>query len=194
MKYLISFSLPRFCDQSLDRSRKERFYRGVDAPWVAKLDTVVHELFHIDPEHKASGVSSASDGTLAAAATARVFRAGRRDGCEYLDSRPDPAIYDFLRHDFNTLDAEHGGVAARASGVSLVSAAFLERLAVQPRARRRDVDVERRAGATPPSPRRYPENDLHMRQFPPKPLGRLVARGGALRPDDEPAPTNRVSQ
>src|SRR3990170_179592 len=27
IKYLISFSLPRFCDQSLGRSRKERFYR-----------------------------------------------------------------------------------------------------------------------------------------------------------------------
>src|SRR5476649_244300 len=27
IKYLISFSLPRFCDQSMSRSRKERFYR-----------------------------------------------------------------------------------------------------------------------------------------------------------------------
>src|SRR3990170_8570862 len=43
VKYLISFSLPRFCDQSLDRSRKERFYSGVDQPWLAKLDTVIHE-------------------------------------------------------------------------------------------------------------------------------------------------------
>src|ERR671928_2022779 len=28
IKYMISFALPRFCDQSLDRSRKERFYPG----------------------------------------------------------------------------------------------------------------------------------------------------------------------
>src|SRR5436309_10032478 len=46
MKYLISFTLPRFCDQSLDRSRKERFYRRASDSWIAKLDTVVHELYH----------------------------------------------------------------------------------------------------------------------------------------------------
>src|SRR5947209_1041607 len=28
VKYMISFTLPRFCDQSLDRTRKERFYSG----------------------------------------------------------------------------------------------------------------------------------------------------------------------
>ena len=28
IKYMISFALPRFCDQSLDKSRKERFYPG----------------------------------------------------------------------------------------------------------------------------------------------------------------------
>src|ERR1700740_527913 len=43
IKYMISSALPRFCDQSLDRSRKERFYPGAPA-WMAKLDTVVHEL------------------------------------------------------------------------------------------------------------------------------------------------------
>src|SRR3954467_14577531 len=52
LKYLVAFVLPRFCDQSFERSRKERFYQGVDAAWIAKLDTVVHELYHIDPEHK----------------------------------------------------------------------------------------------------------------------------------------------
>src|SRR4029078_358473 len=48
LKSMISFPMPRFCDQSLDRTRKERFYPGAD-PWLAKLDTVVHELYHIDP-------------------------------------------------------------------------------------------------------------------------------------------------
>src|SRR3954467_1323418 len=50
MKYLISFTLPRCCAQSLDRSRKERFYRRASDAWIAKLDTVIHELYHIDPE------------------------------------------------------------------------------------------------------------------------------------------------
>src|SRR5947209_11262540 len=35
IKHLISFTLPRFCDQSLDRSRHERFYRRANDAWVA---------------------------------------------------------------------------------------------------------------------------------------------------------------
>src|SRR4030095_14469063 len=52
IKYLISFVLPRFCEQTLARSWKAGLYhdpRGYE-PWVAKLDTIVHELYHIDPE------------------------------------------------------------------------------------------------------------------------------------------------
>src|SRR5256885_10475908 len=43
IKYMLSFALPRFCDHSLDRSRKERFY-PCTLPWIAKLHTVIHEL------------------------------------------------------------------------------------------------------------------------------------------------------
>ena len=46
--YLISFCLPRFCDQTIDRAHKHESYPGAE-PWVAKLDTIVHELYHIDP-------------------------------------------------------------------------------------------------------------------------------------------------
>ena len=49
IKYLISFVIPRFCDQTLERSRKADLYPGAPG-WLAKLDTVVHELYHIDPE------------------------------------------------------------------------------------------------------------------------------------------------
>ena len=35
IKYMLSFALPRYCDQSLDRSRKERFYPGAPA-WMAR--------------------------------------------------------------------------------------------------------------------------------------------------------------
>ena len=65
IKYMISFALPRFCDQSLDRSRKERFYPGAE-PWVAKLDTVVHELYHIDPELAGIRRIEREDGTYSA--------------------------------------------------------------------------------------------------------------------------------
>src|SRR6476646_9867183 len=63
VKYLISFSLPRFCDQSLDRSRKERFYRRASDAWIAKLDTMIHELYHIDPEQNGIRRIERSDGT-----------------------------------------------------------------------------------------------------------------------------------
>ncbi len=65
IKYMISFALPRFCDQSLDRSRKEKFYRGAE-PWVAKLDTVVHELYHIDPQLAGIRRIEKEDGTYSA--------------------------------------------------------------------------------------------------------------------------------
>ena len=65
VKYMISFALPRFCDQSLDRSRKERLYPGAE-PWIAKLDTVVHELYHIDPELGGIRRIEREDGTYSA--------------------------------------------------------------------------------------------------------------------------------
>src|SRR6185312_13883011 len=62
--YMISFALPRFCDQTLVRSRKRALYPGRE-PWVGKLDTVVHELYHIAPSgeglrrmHRADGSES----------------------------------------------------------------------------------------------------------------------------------------
>src|SRR5947207_3548458 len=36
VKYLISFTLPRFCDQSLGRSRKARFDRRARGAWLAR--------------------------------------------------------------------------------------------------------------------------------------------------------------
>ena len=62
MQYLMSFALPRFCDQSLERSRKGRFYHDAE-PWMAKLDTVVHELYHIDPEYIGIRRIEREDGT-----------------------------------------------------------------------------------------------------------------------------------
>src|SRR5688572_23748025 len=42
--YMVSFTLPRFCDQLLSRTRKQVHYQG-QPNWVAKLDTIVHELY-----------------------------------------------------------------------------------------------------------------------------------------------------
>lgn len=111
VKYLISISLPRFCDQSLAHSRKARFYRRADDLWIAKLDTVIHELYHISPGYEGIRRIDRGDGTFFA-----EYHGGRflEEVAEmvgiYLDSQPDPLTYGFLRHPFDTLEARFGGI------------------------------------------------------------------------------------
>jgi hypothetical protein len=115
IKYLISFVLPRFCEQSLERSWKTELYDDPAAsdPWIAKLDTIVHELYHIDPA--ATGIRQ-----LAHADGRRSTRTHGPEFYEdvaamtkaYLASRPDPEMFEFLRYDFAGLQARYGGVTA----------------------------------------------------------------------------------
>ncbi len=80
VKYLISFVLPRFCDQTLERSRKADLYPGAPG-WIAKLDTVVHELYHIDPDETGIRRFVRADGSDSMRSHGpRVLRARRRDG------------------------------------------------------------------------------------------------------------------
>ncbi|MQA29856.1 MAG: hypothetical protein GEU82_08460 [Luteitalea sp.] len=111
VKYLISVALPRFCDQSLAHSRKARFYRRAEDLWIAKLDTVVHELYHIAPNWDGIRRIERGDGTFLA-----EYHGGRflEEVAEmvgvYLDSKPDPLTYGFLRHTFDTLETGFGGI------------------------------------------------------------------------------------
>lgn len=134
VKYLISFTLPRFCDQALNRSRKERFYRRAADGWIAKLDTVVHELYHIDPDHNGIRRLDRPDGTCSSNAhTPLFFEQVARMVSEYLDSKPDPAIYDFLADDFDAMVAKYGGVAGTSfRPFPSYPQRFLERLEPQP--------------------------------------------------------------
>src|SRR4029453_16467130 len=110
VKYLISFALPRFCDQSLDRSRKERLYPGADT-WIAKLDTVIHELYHIDPEMNGIRRIERGDGTYSANCHGhRFFEQVAELVHTYLSYNPNPAVCEFLRDDFATLERRYGGV------------------------------------------------------------------------------------
>ena len=112
MKYMISVALPRFCDQSLDRTRKERFYPGAEA-WIAKLDTVVHELFHIDPRQSGIRRIEREDGSYLANCHGHQFFGQVADMVAiYMKSSPDPAVYGFLRADFDALTRRHGGIVA----------------------------------------------------------------------------------
>jgi len=167
MTYLISFALPRFCDQSLDRSRKERFYRRESDAWIAKLDTVVHELYHIAPDGHGIRRIERADGTESANCHSATFFAEVADMVTtYLDSRPDPAMFDFLQHDFETLDALHAGVSATSfRAFPSYPQRFLERLAEQPPCdpALAGVDVD----PWPNTRRRdvYTEADLRVRRF-----------------------------
>ena len=178
VKYMLSFSLPRFCDQRLDKSRKERFYPGAD-PWMAKLDTVVHELYHVDPEYDGIRRIERGDGTYSAHCHGhRFFKEVAEMVHTYLAARPDRAVYDFLRHDFDSLDARFGGVVGTAFRTfPSFPQRYIERLPVQPPC---DGDADGviveplRAGH---QPARYTEDDLHIRQFLKDSSRRLVRKG-----------------
>ena len=177
MKYMISFALPRFCDQSLSRSRKEKLYPGQDS-WVAKLDTVVHELYHIDPQLAGIRRIEKEDGTESANCHGHRFLddvAGMVH--TYLNSRPSPAMYDFLRDDFAALNARHGGITA-ASFRTFPSfpQRYIERLAVQPKYEHEAVGVKVEPLRAWRQPTHYTQDDLHLREFRKDRSHRLVVK------------------
>jgi hypothetical protein len=167
MKYLISFALPRFCDQSLDRSKKECLYRGSRGLWLAKLDTVVHELYHVDPEQNGIRRIERSNGSYASNCHGpRFFSQVAQMVSEYLDTRPDPEVFDFLRHDFATLAARHGGVVATSfRAFPSYPQRFIERLATQPACDASLASIEVEPWRSLPRCECYTEADLHVRQF-----------------------------
>ena len=178
IKYMISFALPRFCDQSLDRTRKERFYPGAD-PWIAKLDTVVHEMYHIDPQHAGIRRIERGDGTYSANCHGQQFFeqvAGMVH--TYLDSKPSPTAYDFLRHDFSTLETTHGGIVATAFRTfPSFPQRYIERLSEQvPCDADRDV-VKVEPLRPPQQPFHYTQDDLHIRRFTRTTSSRLIRKG-----------------
>lgn len=179
VKYMISFTLPRFCDQTLDQSRKERWYRGAGGGWIAKLDTVIHELYHIDPAQNGIRKIDRGDGRYAAHCHSHhFFQQVAEMVTTYLDSRPDPEAYDFLRHDFSALEGRFGGVVGTSFRTfPSYPQRFLEALAQQLPcdADLAHVEVEPiRAGQ---QPTRYTEDDLHVRQFMTNTSRRLVRTG-----------------
>jgi hypothetical protein len=166
VKYMISFALPRFPDQSLDRSRKEQFYPGED-PWIAKLDTVVHELYHIDPELTGIRRIEREDGTYSANCHGdRFFEQVAEMVHTYLDSKPSPGVYDFLRDDFTALDGRHGGVVGTSFRTfPSFPQRYIERLAEQLPCESDAEGVKVEPLRAPQHRTRYTQDDLHIRQF-----------------------------
>lgn len=176
IKYLISFTLPRFCDQSLDRSRKERFYRRAGDAWIAKLDTVIHELYHIDPAQQGIRRIEKQDGTYAANCHGpQFFTQVAQMVSDYLDTRPDPGAYDFLKPDFATLRTQHAVVVGTSfRPFPSYPQRFLERLEQQPPCEGSLAKVEIEPWR--PVARRavYSEADLQIRQFLPEASRRFL--------------------
>lgn len=174
IKYLISFVLPRFTDQTLDGSRKADLYPGAE-PWVAKLDTIIHELYHIDPAESGIRAVEKADGSRSYRTHGPMFYENVAEMVhEYLSSRPDPALYDFLRHDFATLNEKFGGVVGTTfSNFPSFPQRYMEAIDL-PTA---DPRVKLEPLKTPSQPAIYTEDDLHIRQFTETSARRLTRKG-----------------
>jgi hypothetical protein len=162
LDYLISFVLPRFCNQSLDRSRKQQHYPKAE-PWVAKLDTLVHELYHIDPTEAGIRRISRADGSYSPRSHGPGFYEQVASMVtQYLASRPDPATYDFLRYEFDDLQARFEGVAGTTfRNFPSFPQRYQEVLTDQPDGPCVRIETLKR----PSQPARYTEADLHTHQF-----------------------------
>ena len=163
ISHLISIALPRFCDQALADTHKARVYARGEA-WLAKLDTIVHELYHVDPHEGGIRRSVTADGRPAAQThTPQFFRDVQRIVREYVASRPEPGVCDFLSLDFDGLVARHGGVTGTVFRTfPAFPQRYRERLADQPRTPRAPQIVP-----LPPRAQRrqFTDADLTMREF-----------------------------
>ena len=162
VRHLISFALPRFCGQTLGDTGKREYYPG-GAPWLAKLDTVVHELYHIDPGERGIRRAARGDGTASRQAHGPTFY---RDVAAmvraYLATRPDPARLDFLTCDYRELVRRHGVVA----GLTFRNhPSFPQRYLEPVGAPGPGPDVELVRIRPHRQPSRYTEHDLQLRRF-----------------------------
>jgi hypothetical protein len=156
--YMLSFALPRFCDQRLSLSRrKQTLYAG--APdWVAKLDTIIHELYHIDPS--GAGLRLMDNGSGCRYHSPAFLDNVAQLVRTYLASDPDPELYEFLRGDFDELVARHAMVVGTTFRTSHPQR-YLEVLPQQPLEPRVDVVPLKAA----PRRAQYTDADLALRRF-----------------------------
>ena len=174
IKYLISFVLPRFCNQSLKHSRKAEHYPGAPT-WVGKLDTIVHELYHIDPEHSGLRRVKCADGSDSERSHGPHFYHGCRPDGEGVSgvtsrsvARRVPGAR--LRPAERSL-RRRGGTTFR--NFPSFPQRYMERCempATEPLVR---IEPLKR----PTQPELYTEDDLHIRQFTENSTRRLTRKG-----------------
>jgi len=167
--YLISFSLPRFCDQTLERSQKGEFYsrRQSRNPVLAKLDTIVHELYHIDPDQSGIRRLERADGRDSAHSHGLGFyRDVARMVEQYLESRPEQEMFEFLCSGSRDLVARYAEVGATVFDTfPSFPQRFVEPLAQQPLPIEDGTDIEIVRLSSSARPRHYTERNLQTRRF-----------------------------
>ena len=174
--YMVSFALPRFTDQSLSRSRKGVHYRG-QPNWVAKLDTIVHELYHIDPVRPGIRRMEKADGTYSANCHGqRFFEDVVAMVNHYLESKPDPAVYEFLQYDFDDLTRRYGGVVGTTfRSFPSYPQRYMEIVTPQPMTPGGE-DCRIEPLKLPRVATRFTEDDLGIREFLPQSSRQLVRK------------------
>jgi hypothetical protein len=175
--YMVSFTLPRFCDQLLARSRKQVHYVG-QPNWVAKLDTIIHELYHIDPERPGIRRMERADGTYSANCHGhRFFEDVVEMVHQYVASKPDPSIYEFLRYNLAELTASHGGVIGTAfRSFPSYPQRYMEVLTPQPESAT-DITCRVEPLKTLRVKTTFNEDDLVIREFLPNSSRQLIRKG-----------------
>lgn len=159
--YMISVGLPRFADQ-VSRRKQERYADTGLPPWVVRLDTVVHELYHIAPDASGLRRLARADGSLDDRAhPPQFFDDVKQLVCAYLATQPSEAVLEVVRYDFATLEQRHGGVVATTFRDASFPQRYVHVLDDQPV----EPDVLVEPFKEPPGRARFTEADLVVRNF-----------------------------
>lgn len=161
IEYMISVALPRFSDQ-VGRRKQERYEDTGLPAWVVRLDTVVHELYHIAPDASGLRRLPRADGSLDDRThPPQFFDDVKRLVCAYLATKPVPEVLDVVRYDFATLQAMHGSIVGTTFRDASYPQRYLHVLEQQPQ--QPDVLIEPLKDA--PGRPRFTEADLVVRNF-----------------------------
>ena len=149
----------------LEHSRKRFHYPGAES-WIAKLDTVVHELFHIDPLKTGLRQMVRNDGTNAHRChSPEFFTEVASLVRQYLATNPDPAMCRLPALRFRRIDRalrprdRHG--LPRVSFLSAVSRASRRAAGGHVDCHRHIDRDDELSGAPPP----VSDADLDLREF-----------------------------
>ncbi len=84
--------------------------RFIDLPLREKIETLIHELYHIGPDFDGD-IRRFGERFYAHGASKKDYdRKVARMAREWLGMDPPPELWDFLRYDFNTLSAKRGRI------------------------------------------------------------------------------------